>query len=316
MTESTIALGKTDIQITPLGIGAWSWGDRLFWQYGRGYAEADVHAAFDVSVAAGINFFDTAEFYGFGESEKLLAKSARDRISSLVIATKIFPYPWRLSANQLIPILRASLKRLGMERVDLYQMHYPSPLVAIEAWMNAMADAVQAGLTRAVGVSNYNAEQTRRACDALARRGIALASNQVKYSLLDRRIERNGVMDVCRAAGITIIAYSPIEMGLLSGKYTPENPPPGLRSQRYRRDYLARIQRVIALLREMGAARGKTPAQVALNWTLCKGTVPIPGAKNARQAQENVGALGWQLTAEEIAALDAASDRVRRDASN
>lgn len=311
MLETKIMLGKTDIAITPLGIGAWSWGDKIYWQYGRGYAEADVHAAFDASVSAGINFFDTAEFYGFGESEKLLAKSARDQRSSIVIATKIFPYPWRLSASRLIPTLRASLMRLGAERLDLYQMHYPTPLVAIETWMNAMADAVQAGLTRAVGVSNYSAEQTRRACDALARRGVALASNQVKYSLLDRRIERNGVMDVCRAAGITIIAYSPIEMGLLSGKYTPENLPPGLRGQRYRRAYLARIQPVIALLREIGAAREKTPAQVALNWTLCKGTVPIPGAKNARQAQENAGALGWRLTADEIAALDAASDQVR-----
>lgn len=316
MLETKIMLGKTDIQITPLGIGAWSWGDKIYWQYGRGYAEADVHAAFDASVTAGINFFDTAEFYGFGESEKLLAKSARDQRSSLVIATKIFPYPWRLSASRLIPTLRASLKRLGVARVDLYQMHYPTPLVAIEAWMNAMADAVQAGLTRAVGVSNYSAEQTRRACDALARRGVALASNQVKYSLLDRRIERNGVMDVCRAAGVTIIAYSPIEMGLLSGKYTSDNPPPGLRGQRYHRAYLARIQPVIALLREMGTARSKTPAQVALNWTMCKGTVPIPGAKNAHQAQENAGALGWRLTADEIAALDVASDQVRRGAMN
>ncbi|CAG1001134.1 partial putative oxidoreductase, partial [Gammaproteobacteria bacterium] len=112
MLETKIMLGKTDIAITPLGIGAWSWGDKIYWQYGRGYAEADVHAAFDASVSAGINFFDTAEFYGFGESEKLLAKSARDQRSSIVIATKIFPYPWRLSASRLIPTLRASLMRL------------------------------------------------------------------------------------------------------------------------------------------------------------------------------------------------------------
>jgi aryl-alcohol dehydrogenase-like predicted oxidoreductase len=110
---------------------------------------------------------------------------------------------------------------------------------------------------------------------------------------------------------VTLIAYSPLAKGLLTGKYTPENPPAGTRGRLFRPDYLARIQPLIGLLREIGAGHeGKNPNQVALNWTISKGTLPIPGAKNARQAQENAGALGWRLTADEVAALDTASDRV------
>ena len=313
MDEPIITLGKTAIQIPPLGIGAWAWGDKLFWGFGQGYSDADCRAAFDTSIAAGVNFFDTAEVYGSGHSESDLGLFVRESKQQAVVATKFFPYPWRLSRGSLLPALRASLRRLGLERVDLYQIHQALPPVAIETWVDALGEAVQTGLTRAAGVSNYNAEHTRRAFDVLAKRGIPLASNQLKYSLLDRHIERDGTMQTCRELGVSVIAYSPIEMGLLTGKYTPQNPPHGVRGFRYNRSYLAKIEPVIARLREMGAAHGgKTPAQVALNWTLCKGTVPIPGAKNARQAQENIGALGWRLTEKEVAELDAASLQAQR----
>ena len=313
MNDSQIFLGKTDIQITPLGIGAWSWGDKFFWGFGSGYGDADCKTAFDASVAAGITFFDTAEIYGSGHSEQLLGQFVRQSKQPVVVATKFFPYPWRLRRANFLPALRASLKRTGLERVDLYQIHQALPPVAIETWCDALGEAVQAGLTRAAGVSNYNADQTRRASDTLARRGVPLASNQVKYSLLDRHIERDGTMQTCRERGVTVIAYSPIEMGLLSGKYTAQNPPRGARGFRYNRRYLEKIQPVIARLREIGAARGgKTPTQVALNWVICKGAVPIPGAKNARQAEENCGALGWRLTDAEVAALEAASEQAQR----
>ena len=242
-----------------------------------------------------------------------MGQFARGSKDALVVATKFFPYPWRLRRANLIAALHASVKRIGLERVDLYQIHQPIPPVSIETWVDALGDAVHAGLTRAAGVSNYNAEQTRRAFEVLSKRGIPLASNQVKYSLLDRHIERDGTMQACRELGITIIAYSPIEMGLLTGKYTAHNPPRGTRGFRYNRSYLDKVQPVIARLREIGIAHGgKTPAQVALNWTMRKGAVPIPGAKNARQVEENVGALGWQLTDDEVAAIDAASERVQR----
>jgi aryl-alcohol dehydrogenase-like predicted oxidoreductase len=183
----------------------------------------------------------------------------------------------------------------------------------VEWWMDALADAVDAGLTRAVGVSNFDVEQTRRAHAALARRGVPLASNQVPYSLLNRRVEKSGLAALCRELGAKVIAYSPIEKGVLSGKYSARTPPPGPRGRLYSSEYMARVQPLVSLLRNLGMAHGgKTSSQVALNWLMCKGVVPIPGAKNAQQAQENAGALGWRLTPSEVSALESASDQVWR----
>lgn len=318
MTSTTTALeriplGPTDIQISPLGIGTWAWGDTLFWQYGKGgYTDADLKAAYQASLAYGINFFDTAEVYGRGRSETLLGQFSREAGWPVVIASKFFPYPWRLRRSEVLSALRASLRRLGLAQLDLYQVHWPFPPVPIETWMEGMADAVEAGLVRAVGVSNYSVDQMRRAHEALARRGVRLASNQVEYSLLQRKPETSGLLAACRELNVTLIAYSPLAQGLLTGKYTPENPPPGVRGRRYAK-VLARVQPLVALLREIGQAHGKTPAQVALNWTIAKGAVPIPGAKNARQAQDNAGALGWRLSAEEVARLDEAAVNVTRN---
>ena len=161
---------------------------------------------------------------------------------------------------------------------------------------------------RHLGVSNYSAEQTHRAAEALARRGVPLATNQVEYSLLQWRIERNGRLETCHRLGAPVSSYSPLAMGLLSGKYDAAHPPAGLRRRLYIRKYPPRIDALVGLLRELGQAHGsKTPAQVALNWLLCKGTVPIPGAKTARQASDNAGALGWRLSDDEVAALDRVS---------
>ncbi len=309
-----VPLGATGIQISPLGIGTWAWGDAVFWQYGQDYTDADIDAAYQASLAYGVNFFDTAEVYGLGRAERLLGRNIRQAGWPAVVAAKFFPFPWRLSRYQQRRAVHKSLERLGMERIDLYQMHWPFPPRSIEAWMDGLADAVEAGLIRAVGVSNYNAAQTRRAHAALARRGIPLASNQVDYSLWQRKPETSGLLELCRQLGVTLIAYSPLAQGLLTGKYTPENPPPGLRGRRYARA-LGRVQPLVALLRELGAAHGdKTPAQVALNWAICKGTVPIPGAKNARQARDNAGALGWRLSPDEVKALDRASAQATKSA--
>jgi aryl-alcohol dehydrogenase-like predicted oxidoreductase len=300
-----------------LGLGTWQWGDRFFWNYGQGYAEAELKESFDVTVAAGITLFDTAEVYGQGRSEKFLAQflqQARFRNGQQpYIATKFMPLPWRLTKGQFRSALRGSLRRLDAGSVDLYQMHWPFPPVSIEAWMEAMTEAVEAGLVRAVGVSNYSSEQTRRAYSTLKQRGLPLVSNQVPYSLLNRRNEHNGLLALCQELDIRFIAYSPLEQGLLTGKYTPENPPPGLRKRRYQ-NLLTRIQPLVTVLREIGEAHGgKMPAQVALNWCIAKGALPIPGAKNPRQAEQNAGALGWRLTREEATRLDEVSDKVTRD---
>jgi aryl-alcohol dehydrogenase-like predicted oxidoreductase len=312
--QGNISLGSSDLHISPLGIGAWAWGDRLFWDYGRGgYTDADLRAAFEAGRAAGINLFDTAEVYGRGRSERLLGRFVRASKEQVLVATKFFPFPWRWRKASLRRALRGSLNRLGLKRVDLYQIHWPYPPVPIETWMEGLAEVAAEGLTRTVGVSNFDLDQTRRAQAMLTERGVPLVSNQVQFSLLHRQPEHDGLLDLCRDLNITLIAYSPLAMGLLTGKYTPENPPPGPRRRRFKRDFLTRMQPLIALLQEIGQAHGSmTPAQVALNWVIYKGAVPIPGAKNARQAEENVGALGWSLTGEEVAALDAATERVQR----
>jgi len=311
-----IPLGKTDIRISPLGLGTVQWGDRMMWGYGKTYTDSDLHDAFQVSLQSGINFFDTAEVYGKGRSEQLLGaclQQARQSplVTPLVVATKFMPYPWRLRKSALLSKLRASLARLGLERVDLYQIHWPFSPLPIELWANALADAVEAGLTRSVGVSNYNSAQMLRAHTALSKRGVPLASNQVEFHLLNRRVERDSLLKLCLELGVTLIAYSPLATGMLTGKYTPQARPPGLRSYLFRRARLGKIQPLIQHMRAIGQAHdGKSPAQVALNWVMSKGAVPIPGAKNAKQAQENAAALGWRLAEAEIAALDEESQKL------
>ncbi len=308
-SQDLVPLGKTDIMITPVGVGTWSWGDRLVWGYGGdSYDDADIREAFEVSIENGANWFDTAEVYGFGKSERFLGKFLPSASKEVLIATKFFPFPWRWRKKALIRSLKKSLKRLQLSRVDLYQIHTPLGRWSKPEYISALADAVEAGLTRAVGVSNFNTEKTKLANETLQAAGVPLASNQVEYSLFNRSIEKNGLLDYCLKNEITVIAYSPLAKGMATGKYTPESPPPGPRKRMYPPEKLKQYQPVISLLKEISAKYEKTPAQVALNWTICKGTVPIPGAKNAKQAAENLGAMGWRLSPEEMIALDEASN--------
>lgn len=294
-----------------LGIGCWQWGERFYWGYGQDYQDADIRQAFDTSLAAGARFFDTAEIYGSGHSERMLGEFLKTTSETLKVATKFMPYPWRLWRGNLLRALRGSLNRLGRSKVDLYQIHQPLPPVRIETWMEAMIEAYQAGMIGAIGVSNYDRSQTQRAFDALTRAGIPLASNQVEYSLLNRKVEKNGLIQHCQELGITVIAYSPIAKGVLTGKYTPKNPPRGFRSTTYTQGLLVKVQPLINQLKKIGADHGgKTAGQVALNWTICKGTIPIPGAKNQSQAEQNTAAVGWRLSESEVALLDDLSDRI------
>ena len=311
--EERKELGRTGILVSPMGLGAWQWGDRFLWKFGQGYGEADVQSAFESTLASGINFVDTAEMYGLGRSERLLGKFLHDldhvHHHPIVIATKFAPMPWRISKGSLFRALKASMNRIEVSPVDLYQIHFPLLVRSIETWMEAMVEAVRKGYTRAVGVSNFSLDQTRQAFEILQRYGIPLASNQVEYSLLNRNIEHKGLLDYCRENGISIIAYSPLAQGMLTGKYTPDRLPPGMRSRKYSREYLEKIQPLMGLVREIGQGHGKkTPAQVSLNWLITKGVIPIPGAKNAAQAIQNSGALGWQLTEDEMIALEKAAE--------
>jgi aryl-alcohol dehydrogenase-like predicted oxidoreductase len=316
----SITLGASGIAVAPLGVGTWSWGDSRFWGYGKEYGREEIADAFAASVAAGITLFDTAEIYGQGESERLLGGLLRETGATasgpIVIATKFAPLPWRFGGRSLCRALDASLARLGVAQVDLYQIHFPYSLIGIPTLMDALADAVAEGQVRAVGVSNYSAEQMRRAHEALARRGVPLATNQLQYNLLARRSETDGTLAACRELGVTLIAYSPLAQGLLTGKYHAGGPTPsGFRRWQplFRGRDAHHLAGLLDLLHGIGEDHGgKTPAQVALNWLIAQGTVPIPGAKNRAQASGNAGALGWSLRPAEVGALATASNHWQR----
>lgn len=307
-------LGKSGVQVSTLGIGTWAWGDGLYWGYGGSYGEADLKQAFDETLADGIDFFDTAEVYGFGKSEKFIGtfRKASPLGQTARIATKFFPVPWRLTSGQVVSALRGSLKRLQIETVDLYQVHWHSPLISVETVMDGMAEAVRKNMTRAVGVSNYNVEQVRRAHARLAAHGIPLASNQIEYNLLQRGPDFGGMMKTCRELGVTVIAYSPLKYGVLTGKYSATKPLPGARGGQFGPVYLNQVEPLLAALREIAAKNGKTVPQTAVNWVMQRGALPIPGAKNLRQARENAGALGWALSAEDMATLTTLSDKISK----
>lgn len=308
--DAPIRLPGCDVSIPVMGLGTWAWGDRSTWGmdgYDRSYDFDTIRAAYERSVAAGVRLLDTAEMYGHGESERIIGRLLREDSADrnrVVVATKFMPFPWRIPfAAALQKSLQASLARLALPFVHLYQIHGPISLRSARAVAAALAAPYRAGLVKAVGVSNYSAAEMRAIHAALAGHGIPLATNQVEYSLLRTMPEANGLLAACRELGVTPLAYSPMAMGRLTGKYSAANPPPGKRN--FSAFPMAEIDPVIAELRRIGAAHaGKTPAQVALNWLICKGAVPIPGAKNAEQAQQNAGALGWRLAADEVAALD------------
>jgi aryl-alcohol dehydrogenase-like predicted oxidoreductase len=275
--------------------------------YGGAHGFDEEQRAFEAGVAAGVTLFDTAAMYSGGASERRLGELARGK--AVLIATKFPPSPF--SRTESMPNeLDASLARLGRSSVDLYQHHFPSNRVSIPKLMELMADAVEAGKVKAVGVSNYSAEQMRIAHAALARRGVPLASNQVEYSLLHRQPEVNGVLDACRELEVTLIAYQPLASGALTGKYRTGARPTGLRRFMgyFRGKGLETVAPVVALLREIGERYAKSPAQVALRWLIENERVlPIPGAKNGQQAVDNAGALAFYLTSTEIEALNQAT---------
>jgi len=310
MVPDHYTLAGTDISIPPLGVGTWAWGDRSTWGMG-GYdtnlTRESIQEAWNASIDAGITLFDTAEVYGGGESERIIGTMlAHDpqRAASVVLATKFMPFPWKLRVRDaLLKSLRASLDRLGLPAVQLYQIHGPISVRSHGALADALAAAHEAGLVKAVGVSNYSVSGTRSMVKELRARDIQLATNQIEFSLLRRSPETSGLLATCAELGVLPIAYSPIGQGRLTGKYSESRPPPGKRNQS--RHPMAIVDGVVAELRRIGDKYGgKLPSQVALNWVIAKGAVPIPGAKNRQQAEENAGAVGWTIDDEDLARLD------------
>jgi aryl-alcohol dehydrogenase-like predicted oxidoreductase len=315
-SDSKRLLGQTDLRITPIGLGMmeFSGGGGLMGAAFPFIPQEEKNATVRAGLEAGVNWFDTAELYGGGVSEASLSralKAAGQRDTDVIIATKWWPL-FRTARN--IPrTIDARLQFLGGYGIGLYMVHQPFGFSSREAEMEAMADLVAAGKIRSVGVSNFSAGQMRRAHKALAKRGIPLAANEVLYSLLNRRIETNGVLQAAKELGVTIIAYTPLGFGLLSGKYHDD---PGLLRRKSivwhvrLRTAIEQSRPVVTALEEIGAKYEATPAQVALSWVInSQGdtVVSIPGVTSARQAQENAGAMHLRLSADEMARLDGLS---------
>mmetsp|Transcript_9789 Transcript_9789/g.16055 ORF Transcript_9789/g.16055 Transcript_9789/m.16055 type:complete len:399 (-) Transcript_9789:989-2185(-) len=316
LVQDTTTLGS--LTVPSLGIGIWAWGDRLYWGYNPAQ-DQELKNAYRACLDAGLNMFDTAEVYGPGRSEELLGDFAQTESGfdadgkkrEIIVLTKFAALPWRVGPASVVCACKDSLKRLRADSMALYQQHWPG-VWQNDEYLDGLAEVVNKGLAKEVGVSNFNVKRTKAAVERLKSKGVTLASNQVQFSLLYRDPELNGLLDTCGELGIKLIAYSPIAQGLLTGRYNENNLPTGPRARLYTPEKLRSIKPLIETLREIGAQYGgKTPGQVALNWIICKGALPIPGAKNTAQVSELAGALGWRLSASDIAALDSESRRVQ-----
>ncbi len=312
-TPSTRPLGKTGIQVTPIGLGVMELGGGggLFGRAFPVIPQSGKNAIIQAALEGGINWFDTAELYGSGVSERSLAeglKSAGKRPGEVVIATKWWPL--LRTAGNIAHSIADRLRFLEGFPIDLYYVHQPYSFSSPESEMNAMADLVAAGKIRTVGVSNFGPARMRRAHAALQKRGLPLAANQVRYSLLDRKIEVNGTLETARELGVTITAYTPLASGLLTGKYHKN--PALLKNKSFY--WRSRIQRqleasrpLVAALEEIALKYQATAAQVALNWLIWfngESVVTIPGATKTQQAAENAGAMRFRLSDVELAQLD------------
>ncbi|MEJ6952491.1 aldo/keto reductase [Natronospora cellulosivora (SeqCode)] len=306
-----------EIKVPNLCIGTWAWGQKYLWDYGKEYDKHDLEEVYNYSMDKGVAFFDTAEVYGFGKSEKILGEFI-EKYKALhgkrpIIASKYsLEFPWRLRKGFMRKALMKSMKRLGLDSIDLYFIHSATGIRSIETWVNAIGDLYEEGLIKAIGVSNYNLEELKRAYECLDRRGIHLNACQNHYSLLHRKAEDTGILDFCREVNISYLSYMPLAQGILTGKYTVDNMPPGIRGKKYSIEDMKRIQPLLNAMKSIAKNHGdKSLAQVASNWNMAVGTIPVVGAKNLKQAKSNIDTLSWSLTDEEFALLNKESAQVK-----
>lgn len=313
-------LGNSPLMVTPVGVGVMQFagGKGAFRFMFPDIPQQEKDAIIRKALDGGVNWFDTAEIYGFGRSENSLRTALEhNQVADpdVIIASKWWPAPrW---AGSIKRTFATRQKNLAGYTIDLYQVHQPISFSSVEAQMNAMADLMEAGKIRAVGVSNFNAEQTYQAHEALVKRGYGLASNQVQFSLVDRRIESNGILDAAKELGVSIIAWSPIASGLLSGKFhrnhqVLQQTPIGRRLRLSRR--LKATEELIEAMEHIAEKYNVSVAQVAINWTVNfhgETVVAIPGASKVSHAEEAAGTLGFRLSDGEMNILDELTRKYR-----
>jgi aryl-alcohol dehydrogenase-like predicted oxidoreductase len=287
------------VRLSAIGLGTWQFGSTE-WGYGKDFASGEAGAIVKRALELGVNLIDTAEVYGLGRSEKIVGEAIRGRREEVFLATKLFPIglPFQVRWRA-----EASARRLGVSSLDLYQLHWPSPLFPPGLTMARMSRLLDSRLVGHVGVSNHTLAQWWAAERAL---GGPVLSNQVRFSLIERGPEHE-LLPWAQREGRVIIAYSPLGQGLLSGKYQ-KSPPRNFR--RGRRAFSAesrqRLQPLVDALGEIGTKLGATSSQVALAWLIRKpNVVAIPGASNVRQLEENVAAADVELSEDDDARLTA-----------
>ncbi len=297
-------LGKSDLLVSSIGLGTWQWGSGTYWGYGKQYGKDEVIGIWKKAVEQGINFIDTAELYGRGMSERLIGEIIHTE-ERPIIATKYWPF--RLSSDSVFRSARRSLSRLRVESIDLYQVHWPNPTNSLRKLMRNLEKLVKDGKIRYIGLSNFGVKDLEEARSALS--FCDVVSDQIHYSLLARDPEKDGTMEYCRRNNIGIIAWSPLEQGLLTGKYRSGVEVHGIRRLRpaFSRRGLTKLKPSLDELEAVSIRRSKTPAQTALNWVLRHdGVVAIPGASGPRQVEDNCGAVGWALSEDEVFRLEKA----------
>ena len=346
----------TNLTVSSLGFGTWSWGNRLLWDYDPSQ-DGEIYDAYRTVRDAGATLFDTADSYGTtnlnGRAEILLGEFERRYLAERTaeaeaaatagggggggdfwaglfggssgaagssgrpapplpqqVATKFAPYPWRLTRRSVLRAARESLSRLEQDRMAIAQLHWSTknylPQQEPALW-DGVADVYDAGLCDAVGVSNYGPVQLSRFASRMEERGVPLATAQVQYSLLTYGAARD-MAEACDGAGCALIAYSPLCLGLLTGKYNVDNlPRDGNPRRQLFRELLPSASPVLKTLEAVADEYGRTMSQTAVNWAMRKGAVPIPGARDVRQAQENLGATGWELGEDAVLELDRAA---------
>jgi len=322
-TRDRRRLGTSDVFVSPVGLGCvqFSRGKGMSGLLWPPLDAHDIREIVRVSIGGGVSWFDTAELYGWGESEKALSRALRElEVSrkSVVVATKWWPLLRR--ARSISGTIGERLRNLGTEYIDLHQIHNPFSISTVGSQMREMAKLARDGKVRYIGVSNFSADRMRKAHNELSRLGLTLVSNQVNYSLLRREIETNGVMEAARDLGVTIIAYSPLARGMLTGKF--HDRPEALGERNFFRRYygslnktvLERSRPVADALKSLALKYNVTPSQAAINWLLNvhgENVVVIPGATSAAQAADNAGAMDFMLSNDDRAYLGEVSSRFR-----
>jgi len=309
------ALGKSELMITPIGLGCWQFSKQqnMAGKFWPDMEDELIKQMVKISLEGGINWFDTAEAYGNGASEKVLAASLRDigkKPGEIIVATKWWPM-FRFASN-ILKTIDQRIEALAPYPIDLYQVHQPWGFSNEKAEMEAMAKLVQEKKIRYVGVSNFSAAQMRSAWEALQKHGIQLVSNQVRYNLLNRKIESNGILQTAKELGITIIAYSPLAQGLVTGKFH-DNPALlkniGMRkySSSFKPAGMEKSRPLVKTVQELAIKYGVSTSQIALNWLITnhdETVVAIPGATKEPHARENAGAMTFSLAAEDLSLLN------------